>query len=213
MTATDSLLWLPDNRVVYQPTEKFETDGLNIYLDMSLCFPSDCVFCDDVRAGDDDDFSPNERGVTLSVEQYLEHFEPSRAIDSEVERECPTCGGLGHLIGSVPMRSVDTGETGDFPVFKNGSFERHPCTEHSCTDGTQKRRIVSATLKTGREFREPLGKRLGKSYRITGKESAADGSTVYQFDDSGQMAWVGTGECELLTNFVEQRQLELFNGL
>ena len=63
------------------------------------------------------------------------------------------------------------------------------------------------------EFREPLGKRLGKSYRITGKESAADGSTVYQFDDSGQMAWVGAGECELLTDFVEQRQLELFNGL
>ena len=54
------------------------------------------------------------------------------------------------MIGSVPMRSVDTGETIDFPVFKNGSFERHPCTKPSCTDGIQQRRIVSATLETPR---------------------------------------------------------------
>lgn len=128
MTKTKPHIWLQD-KVVYPPTREI------------------VGFWDNEKVILDDTESPI---LIQSIADYLSEYNP-HPIGTEVERECPTCGGIGCLIGTVPMVNVETGDAVDFPVFKDGSFERHPCLS-LCTDGTQKRRIVDVTLVEHTDF-------------------------------------------------------------
>lgn len=65
-----------------------------------------------------------------------EKFSPYK-IGSEIERECPTCEGTGDYIEGGGSEAVNA---------------YGACNEPSCTDGTQKRRIVSARLVEHTDF-------------------------------------------------------------